>query len=100
MRTCFPTVLVLLGLGLSIAAPSIAAGPECQTAAAACDKAQQMLSKAMRDADTRADAYVTCTQRSGACAALKTAYDAALAAKTRAAAALKAALSRRQLACN
>ncbi|MEO7328990.1 MAG: hypothetical protein ABI193_10455, partial [Minicystis sp.] len=63
-------------------------------------RAQAALSKAMRDADTRADAYAQCMAGGGNCATKKASFDTALAAKAKALAALKAAAEHRKTVCH
>lgn len=91
------SVLASISMGL-VATPTSAAG-DCDAAAREMARAQAALSKATRDAIVRADAYARCMSSSGKCNAQKAAYDVALAAKTAALAALKAA-SAHKAACH
>ena len=95
-----PAALLGAALSLSSTSTGIAAGEDCAAASRALEQAQQQLSKATRDADTRADAYHRCMQKSGACAQQKAAYDAALSARSKASAAVKSAIARRKKACH
>jgi hypothetical protein len=96
VRSC---AAVVLGASFFALPATVTAGGDCDAAKQALDQAQQALSKATRDADTRADAYAQCMQASGGCEAKKAAYDAALAAKSKAAASYKTASTRRTSAC-
>ena len=93
------SVLAALCFGL-FATASLASGPACDAANRDMAAAQAQLSKATRDADTRADAYAQCMSKGGNCGSQKSAYDTALAAKNKAIAALKAATDRSKLACH
>lgn len=90
--------LVSLALASASALPT-ASADDCGAASETLNRAQAALSKAMRDADTRADAYAQCMADGGNCGAKKAAYEAALAAKGRALAALKVAAEQRKAAC-
>lgn len=92
----FLTVLVLA----CAASLPAAAGDDCSGASEALSRAQAALSKATRDVDTRADAYAQCMAGGGNCATKKAAYDTALAAKTKAMAALRAATEHRKAVCH
>jgi hypothetical protein len=83
----------------SAAASAGAAGPDCARASEELQRAQQALSRAVRDADTAAAAYAVCKEKGGACAVQKSAYEAALASKTKAVSGHKEASARRQAAC-
>lgn len=93
-------VAMVLGACLWAMAATAGAADDCDAARQALDQAQQTLSKATREADTRADAYAQCMQAGRGCDAKKAVYDAALQAKSRAAASFKAASSRRASACH
>jgi hypothetical protein len=80
-------------------ASASAAGPDCDAASRDLERAQQALSRAMRDSDTTAAAYVQCKEKSQPCTLQKAAYDAALLVKTRAQVALKVAATKRQSLC-
>jgi hypothetical protein len=82
-----------------VVAPPPASADDCTAASDALARAQAALSKATRDADTRADAYAQCMSAGGNCAPKKAAYDAAISAKAKALAALKAAAAQRKAAC-
>lgn len=90
--------IVLASAG-ALAPSLVTAGDDCSAAKQALEQAQAALSKATRDADTRADAYGQCMAKGAGCEAQKAAYDKALAAKTRALAALKAASARQKSVC-
>ena len=88
---------LVLTCGASLPA---SAGDDCITASEALARAQAALSKATRDVDTRADAYAQCMAGGGSCATKKAAYDTALAAKTKAMAALRTATEHRKAVCH
>jgi len=73
-------------------------GDDCSAAKQALDQAQQALSSATRDVDTRADAYAQCIAAKQV-RREEAAFDAASAAKSKAAASYKAAATRRSSAC-
>jgi hypothetical protein len=91
-------------LALLAAGTGLASGPECSEAKKDLERAQQALSKATRDADTKGAAYAQCIQGAaqvgGRCATEKAAYDAALSARARAQSAFKAASSRQKAVCD
>jgi hypothetical protein len=93
--------LALFGLAvLGAPLPSEAAGQGCDQATKEQEQAQKLLSKATREADTQAAAYVKCMEGGGSCAGQKAAYSTATAAKDKALASFKSAASKRKTACN
>ena len=92
--------LALAGAVLGVGAEAESGG-DCSKASQECDKALEELSQATRDADSKASAYVACTEGRGPaqCVAQKKALEAAMTKKRRAQDAYRFAAARKKAAC-
>ena len=92
------SILTVVGF---VASSDVFAGGSCEQAARGLERAQQELSSATRDADTRGSAYHTCMQggKVAQCAPQKRAWEGAITRRSRAIDALRIARDARDAAC-
>ncbi len=92
-----------LGCAVILVGTTAASGPQCEKATAEAQRAQAVLSRAVRDSDAKAAAYFACMKRTGhkrqACATQKRALDQASVQKRRAQEAYRFAKARQTEAC-